>query len=375
MTKNFRHNTPSDFRKTPARFFSSRKVTRLVKSLIRIRSLTNHAARHFERPQGYYGLVFLLLIFSIFLLASPALAIEPLVHCGGTGQPLCTTCDFLVLGKNISDFILVYLVPAISALFFIYAGFEILLGGGIQSRVARGRAVFQTTAYGLLIIFLAWLIVNTVLRTVASDENIAENWWKLECRETIIKTTVSPTPPVVSPSKVPSNEDLTKGQSLARDLLNLGIIFSASGDCGPSFQARQNIQDIANGKFPAVCSSTCKTKTPACVVGGPNGNTSVNWRILEGLKGLYQLLKQKYGTGFIVTSLTTGVHSPNSPHYIGEAADIVVNSGDTSIWREARFYLNDFGGGAAICERKSDAQDESNCSLDFINHIHWTLRR
>ncbi len=98
---------------------------------------------------------------------------------------MCTTCDALVLGKNISDFILFYLVPAISALFFIYAGFLILLGGGITTQVAKGRAVFETTVKGLLIIFLAWMIVNTVLRTVAGDENIAENWWKLECRETI----------------------------------------------------------------------------------------------------------------------------------------------------------------------------------------------
>src|SRR3989344_2074234 len=63
--------------------------------------------------------------------------------------------------------------------------FLILLGGGIPSRVAAGQNIFRTTVYGLMIIFLAWLIVNTVLRTVAGDSNIAENWWKLECKETI----------------------------------------------------------------------------------------------------------------------------------------------------------------------------------------------
>src|SRR3989344_282234 len=63
--------------------------------------------------------------------------------------------------------------------------FLILLGGGIPSRVAAGQNIFRTTVYGLMIIFLAWLIVNTVLRTVAGDSNIAENWWKLECKEVV----------------------------------------------------------------------------------------------------------------------------------------------------------------------------------------------
>lgn len=124
-----------------------------------------------------------LIITGLFLAAGSALALDPLVSCGRAEQPSCQTCDLLVLGKNISDFILFYLVPAFSALLFIWAGFLILLGGGIPAQVAKGQAIFRTTVYGLMIIFLAWLIVNTVLRTVAGDQNIAENWWKLECRE------------------------------------------------------------------------------------------------------------------------------------------------------------------------------------------------
>ncbi|MDP3731302.1 MAG: hypothetical protein Q8R34_02300 [bacterium] len=314
---------------------------------------------------------FILLIFGIFLLTSPALALDPLVPaCGRTdAEKLCTTCDFLVVAKNISDFILFYLVPALSALFFIWAGFLILLGGGLTAQVAKGQNIFRTTVYGLLIIFLSWMIVNTVIRTVARDENIAENWWKLECRETVGGALV-PT----DKARVPSNEDLSRGQPLAQDLLNLGIIFDANADCGGNFHARGNIQSIAAGNFPAVCSRDCKTKTPACLAGGQNGNISVNSRILEGLKGLHPNLKNKHGASFIVTSFTTGIHSPNSTHYTGEAVDIVVNSDDPAVWREARSFLRGFGG-TPICERKSDSQDEPNCNLNLINHIHWTLRK
>lgn len=137
-------------------------------------------------------IVFSLILVGLSLMASSAFALDPLVSCGlkddpatevDEGTPPCQTCDLLVLGKNISDFILFYLVPALAALAFIWAGFLILLGGGIPAQIAQGQNIFRTTVYGLAIIFLAWLIVNTTLRTVAGDDNIAENWWKLECQE------------------------------------------------------------------------------------------------------------------------------------------------------------------------------------------------
>src|SRR3989338_11262913 len=113
--KNSYHSTSSVVR-NPSEISDSRKVARVVKSPVRTGSLTNRAARSFERPQRYYVLSFILLIFGIFLLASPALALDPLVPaCGRTdAEKLCTTCDFLVAAKNISDFIFFYLVPALS---------------------------------------------------------------------------------------------------------------------------------------------------------------------------------------------------------------------------------------------------------------------
>src|SRR3989344_1361277 len=377
MTKNYQRSPFSDARSTSvsARSPSSVDFVRSEEIILR----PNHAIHSRQRLQRRTLVIFLVLIFA-FLLTAPALALDPLVPaCGRTSsaEP-CTTCDFLVLAKNISDFILFYLVPALSALFFVYAGFLILLGGGIPAQVVKGQNVFRTTVYGLLIIFLAWMIVNTVLRTIAGDENIAENWWKLECRETVRGELVTSDVDRIPSEPAPSDEDLVDGKRLAQELLDLGISFSTSGDCGGSFQANQNIRDIAAGNFPTVCSSDCKTKVPACLAGGKNGNISVNWRILEGLKGLHQNLKNKHGVGFRVTSLTTGIHSTNSSHYTGEGVDIVINSNDPAVWRDARFHLNGFGGTAksiAICESNANFQDEPNCNLSLISHIHWTLRR
>ncbi|MBI2676669.1 MAG: hypothetical protein HYX21_01780, partial [Candidatus Yanofskybacteria bacterium] len=156
-------------------------------------------------------LIPIIAIFLFVFLAGNALALEPLVPCGRTDTPACTTCDILVLGKNISDFVLFYLVPALATLFFIYAGFQILLGGGIPSRVQAGQNIFRTTVYGLMIIFLAWLIVNTVLRTVAGDSNIAEEWWKLECKETVKVASSTTTTTTTTTTLIPVPQSLTIG--------------------------------------------------------------------------------------------------------------------------------------------------------------------
>lgn len=177
------------------------------------------------------SIFFLIIIFYVFF-SSSALALAPLVPCGRAGQPACTTCDILVLGKNVSDFILFYMVPALATLLFIYAGFLILLGGGITSQVSKGQSVFRTTVYGLAIIFLAWLMVNTVLRTVAGDQNIANEWWKLECKETII--TSSPAP---SSSNPPQNDGALAitTASLSDGVVNQGYFqnLKATGGQGP----------------------------------------------------------------------------------------------------------------------------------------------
>ena len=130
-----------------------------------------------------FGVAFLLLTW-----ASGAQALDALVPCGGTNadgtrQALCQTCDILKLIKNLFDFLFFYLMPVMATLLFLYAGFLILLGGMDPGTVQKGYKVFRNTGWGLLILVTAWLIVNTTLRTIAGDNNVAANWWQLECKD------------------------------------------------------------------------------------------------------------------------------------------------------------------------------------------------
>jgi len=371
--------------------------------------------------------ILLILIVSLyfFSITSNALAIEvdflPLVPCGLQEQPEgkdpavhdytrpCTTCDLFRLAKNIIDFIL-YIVIPIGALLFIIGGLMILLGGANQALVAKGKTIFWNTFIGLVIIFGSWMIVNTLIKSFGPNQAKNVPWWKFECRSEavekdekddyifgcIAENGIYACSPGDRPdcSDVPNNacegrsciiihkslcgkkviveeptEELRRVQPLAQAVLNSSIRLSASADCGDAFHARQNIRDMANGKFPAVCSPDC-----ACVPGGISGTVVVNPNILEGLIGLNSYMqKNNIPGGFTITSLTTGRHSANSSHYRGEGVDIVPGSEDPFIWQRVRNYLQGFGGGTAFCEKVNGERDP-NCS-DNVDHIHWTLRR
>lgn len=137
-------------------------------------------------------LIVCLLVFNLLIFSQTAQA--AIVHCGRlTDDPgttanekrPCTTCDLLVLGKNIIDFSLTTAAPAVATLLFVWAGFLVLLGGANPSRIAIGKKIFTNTVIGLFIIFGAWLVANTVIRSLAADDNISDSWFKIECKTSV----------------------------------------------------------------------------------------------------------------------------------------------------------------------------------------------
>ncbi len=80
----------------------------------------------------------------------------------------CTVCDFWHLGSNIINFITFNLAIPAASLLFIVAGVFFLIAGGREDMVAKARTIFTNTFIGLVIIFSSWLIVDTLLKTIAS---------------------------------------------------------------------------------------------------------------------------------------------------------------------------------------------------------------
>ena len=161
-----------------------------------------------------------------------------------------------------------------------------------------------------------------------------------------------------------NSEQLAK---LAQQIkIDSNIKLSTDADCGNSFNAKQNINDVADGKLPAICSYKCGD---GCISGGTEGDIAIKSTILEGLLSLSQWMQSEgISGGFTITSLTTGSHSAKSLHYQGRAVDITPNSSDPAVWRRIRNYLKGFFGGNPFCERPDGGNDSSCGNAD---HIHW----
>ena len=121
-------------------------------------------------------------IFSVFYLMFGifGFARAGLVPCGGTDQSPCTLCDFFAVFSNIIHFITFDLTPAVAMLMFLIGGIILLTAGGNEQRLAKGKQLVTNTVIGLLIIYLGWLLINSLLTTIAPNFGglTGRPWWQ-----------------------------------------------------------------------------------------------------------------------------------------------------------------------------------------------------
>ena len=99
-------------------------------------------------------------------LALAGIVTDPLVPCGSEKNP-CDLCDLWHLASNVINFISFNLAIPIGALLFAASGVILLTSGGSQDRVDLARSIFTNTVTGLVIIFCSWLLIDTLLKTIA----------------------------------------------------------------------------------------------------------------------------------------------------------------------------------------------------------------
>lgn len=85
---------------------------------------------------------------------------EILPECAASGN--CSLCGFLIGFANIATWLL-SIVGSVALLLFIIGGLVWLTAGGNQERVQRGRSILVNTIYGVIVVFLAWLLVNFII--------------------------------------------------------------------------------------------------------------------------------------------------------------------------------------------------------------------
>lgn len=116
----------------------------------------------------------------LFPLASLAAGLVP---CGGDGELPCQLCHFFVIFDRIVDFIMFTLVPVVAVLMLVIGGVMFFLATGNPGALSQAKSVITATILGLIIVYAAWIIVNTflVIVGVADWTGLATGWFSIDC--------------------------------------------------------------------------------------------------------------------------------------------------------------------------------------------------
>jgi len=115
-----------------------------------------------------------LLLFGLFRtnLVYAGIHSGPIVPCFND----CTLCHLWNLASNIINFISFNLAIPVAVLLFVAAGIIFLISGGSEEKVRLARSIFTNTIIGLVIIFISWLLIDTLLKTLVDASVITWSW-------------------------------------------------------------------------------------------------------------------------------------------------------------------------------------------------------
>lgn len=125
----------------------------------------------------WFTIVTLIILPTSFLLAGG------LVPCGGSGQAACTLCDLIALFQNLLNLFIKVIIWYVALFLIMYAGFLILT----DKNKKQGYDMIKRVLIGLVIILMAWTIVNTIIyivgpKAVDGDGNtLSKSWNKIDC--------------------------------------------------------------------------------------------------------------------------------------------------------------------------------------------------
>lgn len=107
-----------------------------------------------------------LLFTLLFLAVSPVLG-DGLVPCDGWD---CTSDNLIGMIGSIFDLIAFQIVPALAVIGFVVAGIIMITSGGDPAKFNRGKSAMLAIAVGLMIVYLAWEIVELFIEIIGGED-------------------------------------------------------------------------------------------------------------------------------------------------------------------------------------------------------------
>lgn len=122
----------------------------------------------------------------VFFLFPSILMAAGLVPCGKAGdKDICTLCDLIALAQNLLNLFVKVIMWYIALFSIMYAGFLIMT----DKSKKQGYDLIKKVLIGIVIILLAWTIINTLIYILApkaldeSGQPLLKSWNKIQCQE------------------------------------------------------------------------------------------------------------------------------------------------------------------------------------------------
>jgi hypothetical protein len=93
----------------------------------------------------------------------------------------CTLCHLFVLAKRVIDFLTLNVLFPLAVLVIVIGGIMFLTAAGNPGRIETSKKILTSVVIGLLIIFLAWLIVDTIIMFMTKSGSPFQNWKTINC--------------------------------------------------------------------------------------------------------------------------------------------------------------------------------------------------
>ncbi len=90
----------------------------------------------------------------------------------------CSLCDGVKVAVNIIN-IMTELAVILTVGMTVYGAIMLMISGGSEERVRKGRGIITSAVIGLVIVLVGWLIINTVLHLLTGNINFP--WADIQC--------------------------------------------------------------------------------------------------------------------------------------------------------------------------------------------------
>lgn len=99
---------------------------------------------------------------------------ERIVPCQGVN---CTCADLTTVAQNVIN-LSIFVAVFLSAILFAWAGWKLISGRSVGSHgaIEEGKEVLWNVVIGLVIIIAAWLIVDTIVKTITASGTVKGIW-------------------------------------------------------------------------------------------------------------------------------------------------------------------------------------------------------